>query len=92
MVRAPVVDENGLKRGAWSLEEDHKLTAYVEKYGPWKWRQVPRLAGTYNTLHYTSINSQFPYFILLSTLETQSQSCNSIHHLIFRVDEMWQKL
>lgn len=46
MVRAPVVDKDGVKRGAWSLEEDQKLRAYVEKYGPWKWREVPRLAGT----------------------------------------------
>lgn len=45
MVRAPVVDKDGVKRGAWSLEEDQKLRAYVEKYGPWKWREVPRLAG-----------------------------------------------
>lgn len=46
MVRAPVVDKDGVKRGAWSLEEDQKLRAYIEKYGPWKWREVPRLAGT----------------------------------------------
>ncbi|XP_008448223.2 transcription factor MYB8-like [Cucumis melo] len=45
MVRAPVVDKDGVKRGAWSLEEDQKLRAYIEKYGPWKWREVPTLAG-----------------------------------------------
>ncbi|XP_022944612.1 transcription factor MYB30-like [Cucurbita moschata] len=45
MVRAPVVDKDGVRRGAWSFEEDEKLRAYVHRYGPSKWRELPTLAG-----------------------------------------------
>ncbi|KAG7034943.1 Transcription factor MYB32, partial [Cucurbita argyrosperma subsp. argyrosperma] len=45
MVRAPIVDKDGVKRGAWSSEEDDKLMGYVQKHGPRKWRQLPSLAG-----------------------------------------------
>ncbi|KAG7010706.1 Transcription factor MYB-like protein, partial [Cucurbita argyrosperma subsp. argyrosperma] len=45
MVRAPVVDKDGVRRGAWSFEEDEKLRAYVQRYGPSKWRELPTLAG-----------------------------------------------
>ncbi|KAM6572770.1 hypothetical protein CsatA_016850 [Cannabis sativa] len=45
MVRAPFIDENGVKRGAWSPEEDDKLRAYVERYGHWNWRELPKFAG-----------------------------------------------
>ncbi|KAK3031400.1 hypothetical protein RJ639_037398 [Escallonia herrerae] len=45
MVRAPSFDKNGLKKGAWSEEEDEKLRAYIQKYGHWNWRQLPKFAG-----------------------------------------------
>eukprot|EP00257_Ricinus_communis_P013575 XP_015571043.1 transcription factor MYB4-like [Ricinus communis] len=45
MVRAPFFDKNGLKKGAWSQEEDDKLRAYVQRYGHWNWRQLPKFAG-----------------------------------------------
>ncbi|XP_027156275.1 transcription factor MYB15-like [Coffea eugenioides] len=45
MVRAPSVDKNGMKKGAWSEEEDNKLRAYVLRYGHWNWRQLPKFAG-----------------------------------------------
>ncbi|XP_071905879.1 uncharacterized protein [Coffea arabica] len=45
MVRAPSVDKNGVKKGAWSEEEDNKLRAYVLRYGHWNWRQLPKFAG-----------------------------------------------
>nr|GMD35154.1 alpha-soluble NSF attachment protein [Ipomoea batatas]GMD35158.1 alpha-soluble NSF attachment protein [Ipomoea batatas] len=44
MVRGPSVDKNGLKKGAWSEEEDDKLRAYVLRYGHWNWRQLPKFA------------------------------------------------
>ncbi|KAL9297643.1 hypothetical protein ACSQ67_023539 [Phaseolus vulgaris] len=45
MVRAPYFDKNGTKKGAWSEEEDKKLSAYVDKYGHPNWRQLPKFAG-----------------------------------------------
>lgn len=37
--------KSGLKKGTWTLEEDKKLAAYVNKYGCWNWRQLPKFAG-----------------------------------------------
>lgn len=45
MVRAPCVDKNGIKKGAWSEEEDDQLRAYVHRYGHWNWRELPKYAG-----------------------------------------------
>lgn len=48
MTRAPcVVDEkgDGLKKGPWTPEEDHKLVAYVQKHGHGSWRLLPLNAG-----------------------------------------------
>ncbi|KAJ0753048.1 putative transcription factor MYB family [Helianthus annuus] len=45
MVRAPCVDKNGIKKGAWSEEEDNQLRAYVQRYGHWNWRELPKYAG-----------------------------------------------
>ncbi|XP_054816785.1 transcription factor MYB13-like [Prosopis cineraria] len=45
MVRSPFYDKNGVKKGAWSKEEDHKLRTYVLRHGHANWRQLPQLAG-----------------------------------------------
>ncbi|KAF5771173.1 putative transcription factor MYB family [Helianthus annuus] len=45
MVRAPCIDKNGIKKGAWSEEEDNKLRDYIERYGHWNWRELPKYAG-----------------------------------------------
>ncbi|KAJ6291347.1 hypothetical protein OIU76_023419 [Salix suchowensis] len=45
MVKATLVDKNGFRKGAWSKEEDDKLRVYVQKYGHWNWRQLPKFAG-----------------------------------------------
>lgn len=45
MVRAPYLDKNGIRKGAWSREEDEKLRAYIRKYGHWNWRELPKFAG-----------------------------------------------
>lgn len=47
MVRAPCIDKNGLKKGAWSEEEDNKLRDYIERYGHWNWRELPKYAGMF---------------------------------------------
>ncbi|KAK1437926.1 hypothetical protein QVD17_03726 [Tagetes erecta] len=45
MVRAPCFDKYGIKKGAWSEDEDNKLRAYIHTYGHPNWRELPKLAG-----------------------------------------------
>ncbi|PKA53140.1 Transcription factor MYB39 [Apostasia shenzhenica] len=45
MGRSPCCDENGLKKGPWTPEEDQKLIQYIQKHGHGSWRALPRLAG-----------------------------------------------
>lgn len=61
MVKAPYYDKNGLKKGAWSPEEDNKLRAYVERYGHWNWRQIPKFSGMkFNSIFCSFVLSKFP--------------------------------
>nr|URY18874.1 MYB protein [Zanthoxylum bungeanum] len=45
MGRAPCCDKNGLKKGPWTPEEDHKLSSYIQLHGPGTWRNLPKNAG-----------------------------------------------
>ncbi|KAG4173546.1 hypothetical protein ERO13_A11G065350v2 [Gossypium hirsutum] len=45
MGRQPCCDKVGLKRGQWTIEEDHKLTNFILNNGIICWRKVPKLAG-----------------------------------------------
>nr|XP_043639777.1 transcription factor MYB13-like [Erigeron canadensis] len=45
MVMAAFYDKNGRKKGAWSEDEDKKLRTYIERYGHYNWRELPKLAG-----------------------------------------------
>ncbi|XP_028755170.1 transcription factor MYB53-like [Neltuma alba] len=45
MGRSPFSDENGLKKGPWTPEEDNKLVHYIQKHGHGSWRSLPKLAG-----------------------------------------------
>ena len=45
MGRAPCCEKEGLRRGAWSAEEDQRLVAYVRQNGHPNWRALPRQAG-----------------------------------------------
>ncbi|KAK6934337.1 SANT/Myb domain [Dillenia turbinata] len=38
-------DQNELKKGPWTREEDQKLIDYIEKHGPGRWRTLPKNAG-----------------------------------------------
>ncbi|XP_010478913.1 PREDICTED: transcription factor MYB39-like [Camelina sativa] len=44
MGRSPCCDENGLKKGPWTPEEDQKLVDYIHKHGHGSWRALPKLA------------------------------------------------
>ncbi|OMO58795.1 hypothetical protein CCACVL1_25351 [Corchorus capsularis] len=41
MGRTEFCTGDGLKKGAWTAEEDQKLIAYVQKHGEGSWRNVP---------------------------------------------------
>ncbi|KAJ4799659.1 Transcription factor MYB39 [Rhynchospora pubera] len=45
MGRSPCCDENGLKKGPWTPEEDQRLVDYITKHGHGSWRTLPKLAG-----------------------------------------------
>ncbi|KAL4626540.1 hypothetical protein ACB092_05G104200 [Castanea dentata] len=45
MVRACFYDKNGLKKGAWTPEEDDKLSSFIQRYGHSNWYKLPKLAG-----------------------------------------------
>ncbi|KAF2283161.1 hypothetical protein GH714_043491 [Hevea brasiliensis] len=45
MGRAPCCDKNGIKKGPWTPEEDHKLITYIQLHGPCNWRTLPKNAG-----------------------------------------------
>ncbi|XP_030550710.1 transcription factor WER-like [Rhodamnia argentea] len=38
-------EKRGLKKGAWSAEEDEKLTAYIKRHGIWNWSRMAAPAG-----------------------------------------------
>lgn len=46
MEKGSCCDNNGLKKGAWTEDEDNKLRAYIERYGHWNWNLLPKFAGT----------------------------------------------
>ncbi|CAN1321919.1 Transcription factor MYB20 [Linum perenne] len=45
MGRQPCCEKIGLKRGPWTIEEDHKLMNFILNNGIHCWRMVPKLAG-----------------------------------------------
>ncbi|KAF8111381.1 hypothetical protein N665_0076s0354 [Sinapis alba] len=45
MVRTPCCRAEGLKKGAWTQEEDQMLIAYVQHHGEGGWRTLPDKAG-----------------------------------------------
>ncbi|GMI78199.1 hypothetical protein HRI_001489200 [Hibiscus trionum] len=45
MERTPNSRSDGLKKGAWTAEEDQKLISYIQKHGEGGWRFLPQKAG-----------------------------------------------
>ncbi|KAJ7969970.1 MYB transcription factor [Quillaja saponaria] len=45
MGRAPCCDKDGVRKGAWTPEEDQVLVEYINKNGYGSWRTLPKLAG-----------------------------------------------
>ncbi|CAH8364223.1 unnamed protein product [Eruca vesicaria subsp. sativa] len=45
MSRKPCCVGEGLKKGAWTTEEDKKLISYIYEHGEGGWRDIPQKAG-----------------------------------------------
>ncbi|KAK8510961.1 hypothetical protein V6N13_091238 [Hibiscus sabdariffa] len=45
MGRTPSCTSDGLKKGAWTPEEDQKLISYLQRHGEGGWRSLPQKAG-----------------------------------------------
>ncbi|PIA51414.1 hypothetical protein AQUCO_01100323v1 [Aquilegia coerulea] len=45
MGRQPCCEKIGLKRGPWTIEEDHKLMSFIINNGIHCWRMIPKHAG-----------------------------------------------
>ncbi|XP_016499865.2 myb-related protein 315-like [Nicotiana tabacum] len=45
MGRQPCCDKVGIKRGPWTIDEDHKLLNFILNNGIQCWRMVPKFAG-----------------------------------------------
>ncbi|XP_010457323.1 PREDICTED: transcription factor MYB28-like [Camelina sativa] len=45
MSRKPCCVGEGLKKGAWTTEEDKKLISYIHDHGEGGWRDIPQKAG-----------------------------------------------
>ncbi|MED6174530.1 Transcription factor myb17 [Stylosanthes scabra] len=45
MGKTPCCDKHGVRRGAWTPEEDEALVEYIKKHGHGSWRTLPKQAG-----------------------------------------------
>ncbi|KAL5707611.1 Myb-related protein [Ranunculus cassubicifolius] len=45
MGRPPCCDQDGIKKGPWTPEEDIILASYIQEHGPSNWRSVPNSTG-----------------------------------------------
>lgn len=45
MGKAPCCEKHGVRRGAWTPEEDEALVDYITKHGHGSWRALPKHAG-----------------------------------------------
>lgn len=46
MGRSPCCDKDGVRKGAWTPEEDEILAQYINKHGCGNWRTLPKSAGS----------------------------------------------
>lgn len=53
-MRKPCCEKKTTNKGAWSKQEDVKLTQYIQKHGEGSWRSLPVAAGTYIYILFTT--------------------------------------
>ncbi|KAI3502146.1 hypothetical protein L1887_30177 [Cichorium endivia] len=75
MVKSSWYDDNGVKKGAWSEDEDNKLRAYIQRYGHWNWGLLPKFAGVSRTdLQYQRESCESPSYSSLSEISSSHWS------------------
>lgn len=57
MGKAPCCEKHGVKRGAWTPEEDQALVDYIKEHGHGSWRTLPKHAGalSYYSFFFSSL-------------------------------------
>ncbi|WZZ69028.1 hypothetical protein YC2023_080398 [Brassica napus] len=71
MGRTTWFDDDGVKKGEWTVEEDRMLVAYINEYGLGDWRTLPKRAGI--NLYLRSIYA-YILFVSLSKLRSIDSS------------------
>ncbi|PWA65851.1 Homeodomain-like protein [Artemisia annua] len=84
MVKISCYDQNGVKKGAWSEEEDNKLRAYIQRYGHWNWGLLPKFAGRANYPKESYVKQIDPEFeveagMLLAGVSSSESPLSSSH-------------
>lgn len=90
MVRSPCYDKNGRKKGAWSPEEDDKLRAYVQRFGHWNWRELPKFAGRKETSFF--FFNFFPAEVFREPNIKRVCLSMQFQFWLFRAFQMWEEL
>lgn len=60
-------NQQKVKRGLWSPEEDEKLIRYITTHGYGCWSEVPEKAGNFSLSIYISFFNY--YFVLISLIK-----------------------
>ncbi|KAF2286351.1 hypothetical protein GH714_015106 [Hevea brasiliensis] len=75
---SPFEDENGLKKGPWTPEEDKKLVEFIQKHGHGSWRALPKLAGLNRRPHNSTDSTDLAKLQLLNNINLQILSSNPL--------------
>jgi hypothetical protein len=76
-------NQQKVKRGLWSPEEDEKLITYITTHGYGCWSEVPDKAGTSYPFSFSFIknNSYILFLLLIMTIKYIYKFCVSLNNL-----------
>jgi len=84
-------DDNELRRGPWTLEEDNLLSQYISSHGEGRWNLLAKRSGNLTTTQQVKyINERLPcsFILILSIL----MLINFLSFLWIRIKANWEKL
>ncbi|KAF8400139.1 hypothetical protein HHK36_013435 [Tetracentron sinense] len=82
MGRSPCCDENGLKKGPWTPEEDQKLVLYIQQHGHGSWRALPKLAALANMRELMEHHPWEEHAVRLQAEAVQLAKLQYLQHLL----------